>query len=148
MPAKVSILIDGLDDLRKDLRKIDDKLGKELGQVHKTLGAEIIRWTDTRRAAMGARFGSYRMKRLKLKPSANQRRLLITIRPFAAESGIEAHPVFGRWKKQSSMRRRVWPPKLKTGGYLVDPVVTRRAQEISDEYLDAVTALARRVIGE
>ena len=148
MPAKVSILIDGLDDLRRDLRTIDDKLGKELGQVHKRLGQRIIDWSQVERLTMATRFGSYRMKRLKVKPSANQRRLLVTIRPFAAESGIEAHPVFGRWVKQSSMRRRVWPRKKSTGGYLISPIVERNAQRISDEYLDAVTALARRVIGE
>ena len=146
--SQFAIVLEGMDDIRKNLRAIDNKLGKELGQVHKRLGARIIAWSQVERLTMGARFGSYRMKRLKVKPSANQRRLLVTIRPFAAESGIEAHPVFGHWVKQSSMQRRVWPRKKSTGGYLISPIVERNAQQISDEYLDAVTALARRVIGE
>ena len=146
--SQFAIVLEGMDDIRKNLRAIDNKLGKELGQVHKRLGARIIAWSQVERLTMGARFGSYRMKRLKVKPSANQRRLLITIRPFAAESGIEAHPVFGRWVKQSRMKQRVWPPKKSTGGYLIDPIVKRNAQRISDEYLDAVTELIQSAIGE
>ena len=146
--SQFAIVLEGMDDIRKNLRAIDNKLGKELGQVHKRLGARIIAWTQIERLTMGARFGSYKSKRLKVKPSANQRRLLITIRPFAAESGIEAHPVFGRWVKQSRMKRRVWPPKKSTGGYLVAPVVERKAAQISDEYLDAVTKLIQSAIGE
>ena len=121
--SQFAIVLEGMDDIRKNLRAIDNKLGKELGQVHKRLGARIIAWSQVERLTMGARFGSYKSKRLKVKPSANQRRLLITIRPFAAESGIESHPVFGRWGKQSRMKRRVWPPKKSNGGYLVAPVV-------------------------
>ena len=146
--SQFAIVLEGMDDIRKNLRAIDKKLGKKLGQVHKRLGARIISWSQVERLTMATRFGSYRMKRLKVKPSANQRRLLITIRPFAAESGIEAHPVFGSWVKQSSMRHRVWPPKKSTGGYLIAPIVERNAQRISNEYLDAVSKLARDAIGE
>lgn len=134
--------------MRKNLRRIDDKLGKTLGQVHKRLGTRIIEWTEGRQGVMAIRFGSYRMDKLKIKPSANQRRLLITVRPFAAESGIDSHPVFGRWVKASGMRRRVWPEKKKTGGYIVAPIIERKASQITDEYLQAVAKLARDAIGE
>ena len=146
--SKFIITLDGMEDVRKNLRRIDDKLGKALGQVHKRLGVRIIKWTMAQRAVMGVKYGSYRMDRLKLKPSANQRRLLITVRPFAAESGIEAHPVFGNWVKQSSMSRRVWPPKKSGSGYLVAPVIEAKAKLITEEYLEAVSKLARDAIGE
>ena len=146
--TQFAIVLEGMEARRKNLVAIDKKLGKALEQVHKRLGARIIAWSQVERLTMGARFGSYRMKRLKVKPSANQRRLLITIRPFAAESGIEAHPVYGRWMKQSRMDRRVWPPKKSTGGYLIAPIVERNTQRISNEYLDAVTKLAQSAIGE
>jgi len=145
--SKFVITLDGMEEVRKNLRRIDDKLGKALGQVHKRLGSLIVGLSEMERSKMATRYGSYNMNRLKVKPSANQRRLLITIRPFAAESGIEAHPVFGNWMRASRMEQRVWPSK-KSGGYLIEPVVRDNAKQITEEYLEAVSKLARDAIGE
>lgn len=145
--ANVSIRVDGLDEFRKGLRQLGGKeLGKALGQRNKKLGALIVQWSDRRRSQMASRFPSYDAPVVKIKPSANQRRLLITIRPGAAEEGIKRHPVFGRWMNQDDFVRRVWPVPNRDG-WVVRPTVDERGQDIADEYLSAVTDLARRTLG-
>ena len=147
MPTQPFITVEGFDDLRENLRKIDDKLGKEMGKANKEIGTKIVEWTEPRRGSMAARFGSYRSKLVKIKPSANQRRVLVNVRPAAAETGIRRHPVFGTWRDQRSFKRRVWPEPDPTG-YLVRPTVSDRAPQIAGIYLDALTKLAREAIGE
>lgn len=145
--GEFSIQVEGLDDLRKDLKTINDQLVKEMGKVNKEIGAKIIGWTESRRSQMAVRFPSYASDVVKVKPSANQRRVLVTIKPQAAERGTLRHPVFGTWQAQSGFARKVWPAPSREG-WLVRPTVDERSQMIADDYLEAVAGLARKVIGE
>lgn len=133
----------GLDQFRRAIRRVDDGLGKALGQAHKTLGELIIARSESRRSRMASRFPSYRADVVKVKPSANQRRMQVTVRPAAAETGIRRHPVFGVWMDQTEFRRRVWPAENRSG-WLIRPTINENRPQIANEYLDAVAALARR----
>jgi len=146
MPAEV--YVDGLDQFRRGLRRIDAGLGRELGKANKDVGTEIVRLSARRVALLDGRYPSYRSKVLKIKPSANQRQVIITIRPGAAEAGARRHPVFGRWQNQSEFKNRVWPKELPKGqGYVVRATVEEQGDEIGAIYVDQITDFARKIIG-
>ena len=142
----IHIRVEGLDDLRRGLRSIDNKLGKELGQRNKEVGQFVVSEADRRRRRMASKFPSYGASVLKVKPSANQRRGQVTITPAAAEWGTTRHPVFGRDMPQTRFKRKVWPAP-NSGGWMVYPTVVEKEKEIADLYLDAVMTLVRKVLG-
>ena len=142
------VLVEGLEPFRKGLRRISKDLGKELGKVNKEVGKEIVKLAEKRAKAMSGRFPSYRSKYFRMRPSANQRSVIVTVRPHAAEEGIRRHPVYGRWQNQSEFRRRVWPSEIAKGqGYLVRPTVEDDSEQIGGIYTDAISDFARKVIG-
>jgi hypothetical protein len=141
------VYVEGLESFRRGLRAIDANLGKELGQVNKDVGAEVVRLSTAQARAMAGRYPSYRSKWFRLSASANQRRVIVSARPHAAETGIRRHPVFGRWQDQSQFRRRVWPPPASPdGGYVVRPTVEAHTDELAGIYVDATSEFARRVL--
>lgn len=144
---RLTLRVEGMEELRKGLRNISPQLGKELGKANKEIGVEVVGWSDRRLSAMRSRYGAYAMRRLKVKGSANQRRVIVTVKPGMAERGGKRHPVFGEWMPQSAFKKRVWPEPRREG-YLVRPTVAEREPEIADLYIEAVGGLARRVIGE
>jgi len=142
------VYVDGLDDFRRGLRRIDNGLGRELGKANKDVGAKVVELSRKRVASLDGRFPSYRSKVFKLSASANQRQVIVTIRPGAAESGARRHPVFGRWQNQAEFRNRVWPQELPKGtGYIVRPTVQDDMDQIAAIYVDEITEFARKVIG-
>jgi hypothetical protein len=144
----MEVRVDGLDEFRKGLRRIDSGLGRELGKANKAVGVEIVKLTERRVAAKAGTFPSYRSKIMRIRPSANQRQVVVTIRPGAAEAGSRRHPVFGRWQNQSEFSSRVWPRELPKGkGYVVRPTVEQQSDEIAAVYVERVSDFARRVIG-
>ena len=143
--ANVSIRVEGFDELRQGLRNIDADLGKELGRTNRTVGAKVAAWSESSRSSMAARFPSYRSRAVTVKPSANQRRVMVSVRPAAAEYGTDRHPVFGRWQSQATFSRKVWPLSSRDG-WLVAPTIARHESAIADDYLAAVGDLAARVV--
>ena len=144
--GEFAIRVEGLDDLRKDLKTFDDQLAKEMGKVNKEIGPRIVGWSESRRSQMAVRFPSYASDVVTVKASADQRQVEIDIRPQTAERGTDRHPVFGTWADQSGFARKVWPEPNREG-WLVRPTVDERSQMIADDYLEAVAKLARKVIG-
>lgn len=143
---KLGIRFEGLDELRQGLRRVDGMWGKELGQVNKSIGTQVVRWSEDRQSQMSSQYPSYRSGVVSVKASANQRRVEVNVRPGSAESGTARHPVFGRWMDQSLFSRRVWPDKSQEG-WLVNPTLVEHEDRIGEEYLEAVTGLIRKVIG-
>lgn len=140
--------VDGLDKFRRGLRTIDAGLGRELGKVNKDVGRKTIKLSDRRVATMDGRFPSYRSKIFRMSASANQRQVIVTVRPGSAEDGSRRHPVFGRWQNQSEFQSRVWPKDLpRTKGYLVRPTVEEQGDVIGAIYVDQISDFARKVIG-
>jgi hypothetical protein len=139
------IRVDGMDELRKNLRTLGGKdLGKQLGKRHKDIGLEIVRLSEKRRQKMAARYPSYRSKYVKIKASANQRQVQVTI-PGAPEQGMKRHPVYGRWLDQTSFKNRVWPEPRREG-WVVRPTVGDEAETIGEMYLVEVEKFARRLL--
>lgn len=138
------IRVEGLDEFRRNIRTIDKNLGKELGKRNKEVGLEIVRLSERRRQKMAARFPSYRSKYVKIKASANQRQVQVTI-PGAAEQGIKRHPVYGRWMDQTRFVRRVWPEPRREG-FVVRPTVGDESEKIGELYLVQVSEFARRLL--
>lgn len=145
MPA-IQIRVEGLKELQNDLRRVDSLWGKEMGQVNKSIGTQVVGWSDRERSQMASRYPSYRSDIVKVKGSANQRRVEVTVRPGSAEVGTARHPVFGTWKDQGTFVKRVWPEPNKQG-WLVRPTLGDKRHQIEDEYVDALTGLIRRVLG-
>jgi hypothetical protein len=142
------ILVPGLKEFTRDVRKIETGLGKELGRANKDVGIQIVKLVEKRRSAMASRFPSYRSKIVRIRPSATQRNVTITVRPGAAELGSRRHPVYGRWRDQSGFKRRVWPREMRpTDGYLVRPAVTDNVDEVAQVYVERIGRFARNVIG-
>lgn len=140
------IRVEGLDELRRGLRNIDNDLGKALGKKNRSVGAFVVSEADKKRRGLQGRFPSYGSKVMKVKPSANQRRVMVTVSPPAAEWGAINHPVFGREMSQARFRRQVWPGR-NSDGWMVRPTVAEKETEIAKQYLDAVAELAYEVIG-
>lgn len=142
------VYVDGLEEFRRGLRRIDSGLGRELGKANKDIGTKIIQLSRRKVASLDGRFPSYRSKVFKLTASANQRQVIVTIRPGAAEAGSRRHPVFGRWQNQAEFDRRVWPKELpKNSGYVVRSTVEEDQDVIGAIYVDQISEFARRVIG-
>lgn len=143
------IQVENLDEFRKGLKQLGGRdLQKEMGKANKDVGRRIIALSEGRQRRLAGRWGSYRSRVVKVRPSASQRRLQITVRPGAAERGARRHPVFGRWMDQSSFSRRVWPREVRgEGGYLVRPTVLENIDEVGEIYIDTIGRFARRVIG-
>lgn len=141
------IQVENLDHIRRGLRQIDSDLGRVLGQKNKAVAALVGRLAQRKKSQLAGRFPSYESRAVKISPSANQRRVQVTVRPAAAEWGATVHPVFGRFQSQASFRRKVWPGWGREG-FLIRPTVTENEREIAQEYLEAVSRLARQVIGD
>lgn len=154
-----TILVEGMDQIRRDIRSIDGKLGKTVGQANRKVGQFVVDRADRRRSALSGRFPSYRSRIVRIRASANQRRVEVTVRPAAAEYGTKVHTVFGRRVPAWEMRRRVWPAwsgnQWTEGsgaggevGFMVIPTIRKDGEQIVDEYLEAVASLVRSTIGE
>jgi hypothetical protein len=142
------VYVDRLDEFRRGLRRIDSGMGRELGKVNKDVGFEIVKLSKRKVALLDGRYPSYSSKVLKIKPSANQRQVIVTITPGAAEAGARRHPVFGRWQNQAQFSRRVWPKEIAKGqGYVVRPTVEEQGEQIGAIYVDQISDFARKVIG-
>lgn len=142
----VSVSVEGLDEFRANLRRIDRGLGKALGQKYKEIGSFVVRMSERRRGRLAARFPSFRSDVVRVKASANQRRAQVTIRPPAAEWGAINHPVFGRSMLQTRFKRRVWPGRNRDG-WLVRPTISDHDEQIAVKFKQAVDDLTRRVLG-
>lgn len=141
-------MVDGLKEFTRGVRKIEAGLGKELGRANKDVGIEIIKLVEKQRSRMASRYPSYRSKFVRIRPSATQRNVTITVRPGAAELGSRRHPVYGRWQNQSGFKRRVWPREVRpVTGYLVRGVVSDNVDDVAQVYVERIGRFARDVIG-
>lgn len=114
------IIVEGLDDFRKDLRAVDPRLAKALQKAHKKVATKA---TDRVRSAVSRlpSPGSGRTTR-GITPRAGQKYARVAFsaanrtKPLLASIlGADWHPVFGRFIPADEMRRRLWQPHL--GGH-------------------------------
>lgn len=134
-----------MEEFRSNLRTIDKQLGRQLGKKNEEVADKVVELSEKRLALLSGKYPSYRSGYVRMKGSANQRKVQVRIQG-AAEQGIARHPVFGRWQDQSEFARRVWP-KPNRGGYVVRPTVEEQAPVIGEIYLDEISEFARNLIG-
>lgn len=141
--------VDGLKEMRRGLKQLGgSQLQREMGKANKEVGKRIVSLSRSRQTSLAGRYGSYRSRVVKIRPSASQARLQVTVNPGAAERGARRHPVYGRWQDQADFRRRVWPREIRgDDGYLVRPTVQEHSAEIGEVYVEEIGRLARRVLG-
>lgn len=145
----MTLAVDGLKELARDLRAIDKRLGRELTKTNKVLGQKIKADAAGRIRGLppGGHVSSSGASSLKLKTSATQASIIEPAsNPFirALEFGTRSHPVFGRRVSAGSMRRRVFRPH-NPEGYGVRPVVKEwvSSGRADKEYAEALESTLR-----
>ena len=132
--ADETIRIDGLDDFRKGLRKIDGALGKRIGQINKATGEKVA----SKARATYSNFYTTRKGRVpkSIKSSAAQREVKISLGresvPYALgqEFGSNKYRQFFPWTGPSS--------KGGSAGRFFYPTIREETPGLVKEYLEAL----------
>jgi len=141
------IEVEGLDELAKELRRIDPRLNKELQKAHKEIAADVAEKASRRVAGLAGPRSSAAAGGIR--PRAGQKKATVALlgsNPYvrAAVMGAEVHWVFGRPIRQESMMRRVWKPWVgndwtaEEGLYGVSPAITAAIPGILETYADRI----------
>lgn len=143
------VVVKGLDDFRRDLRRVDPRLAKSLQVANKKIATKAVSKVKPAASALSSP-GSHRIAG-GITPRATQRSAKIAFsqaarsKPLLASIlGANWHPVFGRLVKADSMSRRLWKPHLGTDWtpsdlYGVGPVFRNLADTfVLEEYADAI----------
>ena len=157
-----TIVAEGLNDFRRDLRKVGAKeFPKQIAAANKHLSKKLAAAAQTRAQAVWAGNPSARIARA-ISGSGTTKAAGIAIskardpRVFAAEFGTHLHTVFGRRRLASRMKRRVFPswtgnqwstqgdgPKRGVGT-AVQPVLRERKEWTRDKYFDYLEIAFKR----
>lgn len=144
----MQIRVEGLDELARELRRIDPRLTKQLQKAHKEISTKVAGKASTKVAGLGGpKSGAAAAG---VRPRAGQKKatlVLLGSNPYvrAAVMGSNIHWVFGRPVPAESMRRRVWKPWVgndwtaEDGLYGVSPAIREAMPNILDTYADSIT---------
>lgn len=138
--ANETIRVEGLDDFRRALRKVDGALGKKIGQINKAAGQKVV-------AAARSAYGQhYRARRgrvpASIRASAAQSAAKITIGratvPYALgqEFGSNRHPQFAPWTGPA-------PGGRGSRGRFFYPAIREESPKLVDDYLKVLDDVAR-----
>jgi hypothetical protein len=131
--AGAEFYIEGLDDFRKALRKVDSSYGKRIGQINKRAGEKVARDASSRYAQhYTPRSG--RAQRT-IKASAAQRQAQVKI--GAARAPYVVGQEFG------SNRYPQFAPGTGKQGRFLYPAVREETPKLVDEYLKELDDVAR-----
>lgn len=140
------IEVDGLDELAKELRRIDPRLSKELTKAHKEISVRVTAKAAARVGGLGvqssAAAGGVRAR-------AGQKYgavALLGSNRFvrAVTMGTKVHWVFGRPVPAEGMARRVFRPWVGTGWtpeeglYGVSPAIKAALPGVVETYADRI----------
>jgi hypothetical protein len=142
MPVTVS----GLDELSRELRKVDPRLNKQLQRANKDISTDLA--NKSQAAVSGLTDAGGRGAR-GIRPRAGAKKATIALlgsNAFvrAAVFGAEVHWVFGRPMAAADMSRRAWQPWIgddwtpEEGLYGISPVIKSAIPDILDTYGDRV----------
>lgn len=150
MDARVRIV--GLDEVRRELRRISPVLSKKLQVAHKAISTDIAEKSKSRMAGLPGPRSSKAAQGIR--PRGGQRSAQIAllgsnefVRAF--EFGTRRHWLFGRPVAASSMSRRVFPPwkgnqwdagdgPARGVGYAVQPTIRENVEKIAETYTDRI----------
>ena len=148
MEARVRIV--GLNEVRRELRRVSPAMAKKLQVAHKAISTDIAEKSRSRMAGLPGPRSSKAAQGIR--PRGGQKSAQIAllgsnefVRAF--EFGTRKHMVFGRPVAASSMRRRVFPPwqgnqwnagegPARGVGYAVQPTIRENVNHVWDTYTD------------
>lgn len=145
MAGTVSVRVEGLRELRRDLRRAGAEFPRELSRTNKRVVERIVvpeaqrrgRQTRTNLAGNPTRLGSRGVASIRALASATRAEVAMGGARIPYASGHE----FG------SGRYRQFPPKRREG-YILLPAVEATHDEILDAYRAMLDELARRAFSE
>lgn len=125
----VRIEVEGLNQLRKDLKAVDGKLVKELGQAYKQIGDMVITAASARAAGLG---GVAAKSAQALKATARSTEVTIRLdgQRFPYALGAE----FGG----SQAQFKPWRGSGPDAGYFLYPTIRSDSQKILDAFNEAI----------
>ena len=130
--------VKGLDDLRRELRKVDPQLNRGLGRINKEAGELVA--SESRSRAIG--IGSSAAKGAKsIKASAKSRAVIVALGGARApwEIGSEFGSKQGPGKKQfPPFTGNQWTPNAGSSGYFLMPAIRDTRPQFERVYLDAL----------
>lgn len=154
MADKTTVEIEGLDEFRRDLRRVNPALGKAIQRAHKTISTKVANEVRPAVQRLPSPGGTRAVRGIT--PRATQKHAQIAFSRAQARKplwanilGAYVHPVFGRRFPVKKMKRRIWQPHLGSHWqpeqlYGAGPVLKHaRDTFAADEYLDAFTDALR-----
>ena len=143
----MTLKVEGLDELARELRRIDPRLNKELTKAHKEIATKVA----SKAAGKVSRLGVPRAGAAAagIRPRAGQQKATVALlgsNPWvrAVVMGAEQHWVFGRPVLAEGMSRRVFRPWIgadwtpESGLYGVSPAIASSMPNIIDTYADHI----------
>lgn len=144
--------VEGLEELRAQLRSIDPKLTREITKAHAKVGKLVE--AEARQEMSGLPIGKAEEAAQGIRARANQTSVSLALLGAnlfvrGAEFGAIIHKVFGRSVLAASMRRRVYQPwagNADDAGYALFPTLRTftASPRFEDVYLDAITDAAAK----
>lgn len=148
--SDLAIRVRGLDELARELRRIEPQLAKELQKAHKQVATEVAGKASSAVAGLSGS-GPYARAAAGIRPRAKANAASIVLLASnayvrAAVFGTNVHWVFGRPVPARSMARRVWDRWV--GGdwsaeddlYGVSPAIREAMPNVIDTYADRIAA--------
>lgn len=141
----MTVRVRGLDEFRRELRRVDARFGKAFGQANKRISEQVV--SKAKPAVQGLSSPGGTIAARGIRPSAKQSAAVIRLNNtgssptlFANVFGTLSHTVFGRTIPGSGP----WKPWIGTTWkpedlYGIGPVISDVADGFAlDEYMDAV----------
>lgn len=138
----MTVRVKGLDEFRRELRKVDKRFGKAFGKANKAVGEKVVSKGQPAVRALSSPGGAVSVSGIKSSAKQSKAVIRLTNRNalFANVFGTLSHQVFGRTVSGSGPFKpwigTSWQPEDLYG---IGPVIRDVADDFAlDEYMDAV----------
>lgn len=135
------VAVDGLDDLRRDLKSLGAEFPKMLGQANKSAAEVVAHQAESNAAAIGST-AAHVAPSIKASSAAANAKVTLgnSSYPMAlgAEFGAKKYPQFPPW------RGNQWDPDAGGTGYFLHPAVRQTREEFMAVYEKGVDEVARK----
>ena len=137
MAEPVGIKVEGLNEFRRELKKLEENLTPELKQINYELATQVTSWAQTKAAAVSPQASKAAKEGLKASRTAARAQVILGSNraPYAlgAEFGSHQYKQFPAWRGNDT-----------GAGYFLWPSIRDHKDEITKLYGDALDKLARR----
>ena len=137
MAEPVGIKVEGLNEFRRELKKLEENLTPELKQINYELATQVTSWAQTKAAAVSPQASKAAKEGLKASRTAARAQVILGSNraPYAlgAEFGALRWKQFQRWRGNAT-----------GAGYFLWPSIRDHREEIMDIYGEALDKLASK----